>query len=83
MASEKSADIAQRAKNIYEKQLRSQLEATNMHDYVAIEPDSEEHFLGKTLSDAIGAARAAHPDRLAFALRVGHSAAVHIGVMTP
>jgi len=37
---------------------------------------------GKTLSEAIQASRAAHPDRLAFAMRVGHDAAVHIGVMT-
>jgi hypothetical protein len=54
-----------------------------MHDFVAIEPDSGEYFFGKTLSEAIQASRAAHPNRLAFAMRVGHSTAVNIGVLIP
>jgi hypothetical protein len=49
---------------------------------VAIEPDSGEYFFGKTLSEAIQASRAAHPNRLAFAMRVGHSTAIDIGVLT-
>ena len=81
MASEKTDEVVRRAKQLYEENLRSKLERTNMHDFVAIEPDSGDYFLGKTLSEAIQASRAAHPDRLAFAMRVGHSAAVHIGVL--
>ncbi len=82
MVSEKTADVGRRAKQLYEETLRTKLEATNMNDFVAIEPDSGDYFFGKTLSEAIQASRAAHPDRLAFAMRVGHSAAVHIGVFT-
>ena len=82
MVSDKTAEVARRAKSLYEEKLRTKLEATNMNDFVAIEPDSGEYFFGKTLSAAIQASRAAHPDRLAFAMRVGHDAAVHIGVMT-
>lgn len=52
-----------------------------MNDSVAIEPDSGDFFLGKTLSEAIQASRAAHPNCLAFAMRVGHSTAVNIGVL--
>ena len=33
----------------------------------------------KTLSEAIQAARAAHPARLPFALRVGHKSTVELG----
>jgi len=83
MVSEQTADVARRAKQLCERSLRAKLEAAHRGELVAIEPDSGEFFLGKTLSEAIQASRAAHPDRLAFAMRVGHDAAVHIGVMTP
>lgn len=83
MASEKTNDVATRAKKLYEETLRAKLEATNLNDFVAIEPDSGDYFFGKTLSEAIQASRSQYPDRLAFAMRVGHDAAVHIGVMTP
>ena len=81
MASEQSLEVARRAQEIYEQELRSRLELTNRDDFVAIEPESGDFFLGKTLSEAIQAARAAHPDRLPFALRVGHRTAVEMGVM--
>jgi hypothetical protein len=68
------------ASAIYEQGLRKQLEATNPDDFVAIEPESGDFFLGKTLSDAIQAARAAHPARLVLALRVGHRSTVELGV---
>jgi hypothetical protein len=83
MVSEKTEDVVRRATQLYEERLRDMLERTNMNDFVAIEPDSGEYFFGKTLSEAIQASRAAHPDRLAFAMRVGHSAAVQIGVLNP
>ena len=83
MVSETTEDVVRRATQLYEAELREKLERTNMNDFVAIEPDSGEYFLGKTLSEAIQAARSAHPNRLAFAMRVGHSAAVHIGVLNP
>ncbi len=81
MVSVKTEDVARRATELYEMRLRRQLEKTNLHDFVAIEPDSGDYFFGKTLSEAIQASRKVHPDRLAFAMRVGHSAAIHIGVM--
>jgi hypothetical protein len=34
------------------------------------------------LSGAIQQARSAHPDRLAYAIRVGHPTAVHLGVLS-
>jgi len=83
MPSEQSMDVALRAKQIYDQRLKSRLEATNLDDFVAIEPESGDFFLGKTLSEAIQAARAAHPARLPFALRVGHETTVELGVLTP
>jgi len=45
----------------------------------SIEPVSGDYFLGRSLSEAIGAARKAHPSRLAHAIRVGHQPALHFG----
>ena len=71
--------IADQARRIYDEVLRAELERTHRDSYVAIEPVSGDYYLGGTLSEAIGAARKAHPDRLTHALRVGHPSAVHLG----
>ena len=68
------------AEEVYETRLRKVLEPEHVDEFVAIEPESGDYFLGKTLSEAIGAARRSYPDRLAHAMRVGHKAALHFGV---
>jgi hypothetical protein len=80
MARSTTIDVARRAAECYERTLKHQLEPTHLHRFVAVEPDSGDYFLGDTLSDAILAARMAHPDRISFALRIGHESAVHLGV---
>ena len=75
-----SNEIAARARALYEDVLRTQLEPDHRDEFVAIEPISGEYFLGRTLSDAIAAARQAHPTRLSHTMRVGHAAAIHLGV---
>ena len=72
--------VASAARKIYEELLRDILERTHRDDFVAIEPISGDHFMGLTLSEAIGASRAKYPDRLAHAIRVGHRAAIHFGL---
>jgi hypothetical protein len=81
MASAKSLDVAQRAKAVYESRLREELEANHLNAFVAVEPDSGDYFLGETLSEAIQSARRRHPQRLSFAIRIGHPSAVHLGVL--
>lgn len=71
--------IAEKAKQVYESDLRDQLEATHYDRFVAIEPSSREYFLGDTFLAAALAAKRTFPDRKSFALRIGHSAAFHIG----
>jgi hypothetical protein len=73
----------EKAQEIYDRRLRGDLEQTHLHYFVAIEPESGAHFLGKTLSEAAAGARAAYPDRRSCILRVGHRAAVHIGGSFP
>ena len=82
MASEQSLDVARRATEIYDMRLRGILEADHRNAFVAVEPDSGDYFLGNTLSEAIQTARTAHPNRISFALRVGHPSAVHLGIMS-
>ena len=73
-------ELVRRAEHIYAQNLKAQLEASHRDEFVAVEPESGEFFLGRTLSDAVGAARDAYPDRLSHAMRIGHDAALHFGV---
>jgi hypothetical protein len=79
MSSVELNDFISRAEQVYAKRLRSKLEPAHHDEFVAIEPTSGDYFLGKTVSEAIGRARAAHPDRMAHAIRIGHTAAIHFG----
>ena len=72
-------EFVRRSEEIYVTRLRSVLEPEHTDEFVAIEPDSGEYFLGKTLNEATRAARAKYPDRLTHAMRVGHKAALHLG----
>ena len=80
MIAQASQDIAKNAERIYEQTLKERLEKTHLDEFVAIEPISGDYFLGRTMSEAIGLARKAHPDRLVHAIRIGHEAALHFGV---
>lgn len=81
MPAHDARQFAELAERIYEQRFRATLERTNSGQYVAIEPDSGEHFLGETLSEAGAAARRAHPEKPSFILRIGQRAAVHIGTV--
>src|SRR5262245_45855329 len=79
MVSPEVHDLIQRASRIYEERLRRELELTHLHDYVAIEPDSGDFFIGQSHREAVALARAAHPDRMCYLMRVGHPAVWHLG----
>lgn len=79
MVSAQTRSVAERAKRIYDERLRADLEASHPGRFVAIEPESGEHFLADTLDGAVRAARARHPSRLSHVVRVGHPAALHMG----
>lgn len=77
MISEESKAVAERARSIYESQLRRQLE----QEHSGIEPQSGSYFLGDTFDQAVNAALDAFPERLTHTLRIGHAAALHLGVL--
>lgn len=79
MVSEHSKDVASRAKAIYAEKLQSKLETEHADQFVAIEPESGEHFVSDSFSGAVAAARKIYPDRISFVIRIGHDAAFHIG----
>ena len=79
MVSPQTRDVIRREQEIYERDLRAKLESTNLHDFVAVEPESGDYYLGRSMSEAVQKARAAHPDCLSYLARVGHRAAIHLG----
>lgn len=80
MVSQLSDDeIERQATDFYERELRLSLEAAHPNAFVAIEPISRTYYVGRTLRDAGRLARQAYPERVSFAVRVGHNAAIHIG----
>jgi len=81
--SEESKAVAASARRIYETQLRGELEQKHSGRYVCIEPVSGSYFLGDTFDQAVNAALDAFPTRLTHTLRIGHPAALHLGVLAP
>lgn len=79
MVSPETQELARRAEAIYEQRLRAILEPTQRGMFVAIEPDSGDHFVGKKIIDAIQASQRVHPDRLCYVMRIGFPTAVEFG----
>ena len=76
MISELSKGVAERAKAIYSEQLQYELEANHLNRFVAIEPNSGDHFLADSFSQAVAIARSTYPDRISFVIRIGHETAI-------
>ncbi len=60
-------------KEIYNR-IRKKLEPEHKGEIVAIEVDSEDHFLGRTVTEATSEARRKHPDKVFYFVRVGFPA---------
>lgn len=82
MISNHTIDVADRAKTTSSRRIQAELETSRPDGSVAIEPESGEHFLAASFGQAVAAARAAHPDRISFVIRIGHSAAIYLGGLT-
>jgi hypothetical protein len=72
--------LVSKAKVLYES-IRLRLEREFAGQFVAIEPESQDFFLGQSFDSAVAAARTAHPNRVSYTIRIGHQAAFHIGLM--
>jgi hypothetical protein len=72
-------DLVERGQNTYRERLASLLEPSHDGEFVAVEPDSAQYFLGNTASAALIAARAAMPNNLFYLTRVGRETAHTVG----
>lgn len=81
MLSENAKRVAAKAKVIYQERLQTKLEGSHRGEFVCIEPESGSYFVGGTFDDAVNQAIDAYPDRLTHTLRIGHAAALHLGVI--
>lgn len=79
LISEHNQSVAEQARQIYAEFLQSEMEASHMNQFVAIEPESRDYFVADSFSQAVANARRSHPDRISFVIRVGHKAALHLG----
>jgi hypothetical protein len=66
--------FAAKAKEIYNRKYRQQLEATERGKVVAIEVESGEIFIGRTALEAGMKAREKFPERVFYFIRVGYPA---------
>jgi len=60
-------------KEIYNR-IRRKLEPEHRGEIVAIEVDSGDYFLGRTVTEATSEARMKHPDKVFYFVRVGFPA---------
>ncbi|HXM50195.1 MAG TPA: hypothetical protein VN956_20305 [Pyrinomonadaceae bacterium] len=68
-------DLVERGQSTYRERLVSILEPSHVGEFVAVEPDSGQYFLGDTASAALVAAHAAMPTNLFYLTRVGSETA--------
>lgn len=68
-------DLVARGQNTYRERLASVLEPSHIGEFVAVEPDSGQSFLGGTASAALVAAHSAMPNSLFYLTRVGRETA--------
>lgn len=73
-------EFVRRAEAFYAAKLKAVLEPAHLNEFVAIDPETGDYYLGKTFNEAMQAARKVHPHRLTHAMRIGHTAALHLGL---
>jgi hypothetical protein len=66
-------EMAAKGESIYAT-LKEKLEKEHRGEFVAIEVDSGDYFLGQTLQEADKKARQKYPDRVFYVIRIGRRA---------
>lgn len=65
--------LAEKGKQVYEE-VKQQYEPQDNGKFLAIDVDTKNVYKGNTSSEAVEAARAAHPDKVFFVVKIGFSA---------
>jgi hypothetical protein len=71
--------VASLGKKFYDEYLKNILEPEHNGEFVTIEPESGQYFLGKTGGEAISKGNEVLPDKKLFLARIGFGAAYKIG----
>ena len=74
-----TAEIARRGSEVYERDIRSQVEADHHGEIVAIDVDSGDFAIAKNVTAAWERLVSRHPDGGFWFVRVGHPAVYHLG----
>lgn len=69
-------ELASRGEEIYKSRLRRILEPVHIGEFVAIEVESGDYFLGDSPAEAVGRARERYTDRLFHLMRIGYPVSV-------
>ncbi|MCY4673789.1 MAG: hypothetical protein OXD43_08530 [Bacteroidetes bacterium] len=64
-------EFAEKAEKIYRDDLQESLEKSNKGEYVAIDPSTGKHYLGKYAEIAVMNAQKENPNRLIHLIRIG------------
>ena len=70
------SSTAKKAREIYIDRLKQNLESTSLGQFVAIEADSGDYFLGSTPLEAIDNGKGTYPDKTFHVIKVGHKAGI-------
>jgi len=68
-----------KAETIYRKKLKPKLERKYRGRIVAIDVDSGDYFVGRTVLEAIEKGRRRHPGKIFYAVRIGYPAVHSLG----
>lgn len=71
-------EITRRGQEYYDRHLRARLEPHHRDEFVAIDVDSGDYFLGATVDAALDAALQQRPQGKFHIVRVGHLAALRL-----
>ena len=74
-----SAEIADRARELYDRRLKSRVEAGNIGRYIVIDIGSEDFEIGDDFLAPTKAVRSRHPEGLLHTIRIGYPVAGRIG----
>jgi len=72
-------EITKLGKKFYEERLKPILEPQENGKFVAIEPESQQYFIGTTAVEAIKKGNASFPEKILFLARIGFPTAYKIG----
>jgi hypothetical protein len=67
---------AVKAREIYNERLKDSLEPCCRGQFVAVEADSGDYFLGSTPLEAINNGKARYPEKVFHVMKVGYKAAI-------